>query len=261
MSKILIVEDEKNLLNALKIKLEREGYEVITASDGETALNSIREDRPDAILLDVVLPKKTGLEILEEMQNDPKFGSIPVIIISNSGRPIEIEQVKKLGVKDILVKANFTPQEVIEKLKHWAPAPARPPKNFAEDQTNQGLIFLVEDDTFLRTLLTDKLVKEGFLVEGAGGGQEALDLLEKVNPTLIILDLLMPVIDGFQVLEVIRKNDRLKNTPVLVLSNLGEQEHIDRARSLGADDYLVKAYFTLNEITQKIREIISKKYL
>lgn len=261
MPKILIVEDEKILLNALKVKLEREGYEVTTASDGEAALSSLKESRPDAILLDVVLPKKTGLEILEEMQNDPELGSIPVIIISNSGRPIEIEQVKKLGVKDILVKANFTPQEVIEKLKRWAPAPTRPSKNPSEAQTGRELILLVEDDSFLRALLTDKLVKEGFLVRGAAGGQEALDMLQEITPMLIILDLLMPAIDGFQVLEVIRKNDRLKNTPVLVLSNLGEQEHIDRAKALGADDYLVKAYFTLSEITEKIRAIISKKYL
>lgn len=259
MPRILLVEDDKALLSALKIKLEREGYEVVPAIDGEEALDLLKS-KPDAILLDLVLPKKSGFEVLEEINKLPEFRTIPIIIISNSGQTVELERAKKLGVKDFLVKADFTPKEVIDKLVPWLPAPAATAKKASAGKASRGLLLLVEDDSFLRKLLAEKLRKEGFLVEEAEGGKEALDSLSKIIPTVIVLDLVMAGIDGFQVLEFVRKDERLKNTPVLVLSNLGEKEHFERAKALDADDYLVKAHFTLNEIVEKISAIISRRY-
>lgn len=127
--------------------------------------------------------------------------------------------------------------------------------------TGRGLILVVEDDTFLKNLIVPRLEQEGFKVEWASEGKTALEFLKKTVPILVVLDLLLPGIDGFQVLQEIRNEPRLKELPVIVLSNLGEQEHIDRAKMLGADDYLVKAHFTLGEITEKINKLISKKYI
>lgn len=125
----------------------------------------------------------------------------------------------------------------------------------------RGLILVVEDDTFLKTLIVQRLKREGFETKEAPEGKTALELLKDATPTLIILDLLMPGVDGYQVLEEIRKDPRLRGTPVIVLSNLGEEEHIERAKMLGADDYLVKAHFTLGEIVEKINKLITKRYL
>lgn len=123
------------------------------------------------------------------------------------------------------------------------------------------MILVVEDDTFLKNLIVPRLEHEGFKVAWAPEGKTALEFLKKNAPILVILDLLLPGIDGFQILQEIRNDPRLKELPVIVLSNLGEQEHIDRAKMLGADDYLVKAHFTLGEITEKINKLISKKYI
>jgi len=125
----------------------------------------------------------------------------------------------------------------------------------------RGLILVVEDDDFLKKLITQRLEHEGFKAEGVPEGKAALEFLKKTTPILVVLDLLLPGVDGFQVLQEIRENQRLKGLPVIVLSNLGEQEHINRAKMLGADDYLVKAHFTLGEIMEKINKLISKKYL
>lgn len=115
--KILIIEDEEIVLDLLQRKLTQEGYRVCIAKDGEEGLRKMKEVKPDLILLDIVMPKMGGLEVMEEMGKEPDLKKIPVIIISNSGEPVELDKAKKLGVKDWLIKTEFDPQEVLEKVK------------------------------------------------------------------------------------------------------------------------------------------------
>ena len=115
--KILIVEDEEILINLLQRKLIQEGYDVIVARNGEEGLKLMKEASPDLILLDVLMPKKGGLEVMADMQKDNHLRDIPVIIISNSGQPVEIDKARKLGAKDWLIKTEFDPQEVVDKVK------------------------------------------------------------------------------------------------------------------------------------------------
>lgn len=114
--KILIIEDEELLLNLLKSKLSELGYEIFTATDGLQGLEATKEVAPDLILLDIIMPKMGGFELLEKKQEDDSIKNIPVIIISNSGQPVELERAKQLGVKDWLVKTEFDPVEVVEKV-------------------------------------------------------------------------------------------------------------------------------------------------
>ncbi len=122
-------------------------------------------------------------------------------------------------------------------------------------------VLIVEDDQFFSGLVAQKLNQAGFEVLLAGGGEEALNVLKEKNPSLIILDLMMPGMDGFEVLSRIKKDEKTKEIPTVVLSNLGQRDEVDRAISLGADDFLIKVNFTLDEIVEKVKEIIQKKYL
>lgn len=116
--KILIVEDDRVLSDLLGKKLKDAGFEVIFAFDGVEGLDSIQANKPDLVLLDILMPEKNGIEVMEEMNKSPETNltKVPVIIISNSGQPVEVEQVLRLGAKDYLIKAEFNPQEVIEKV-------------------------------------------------------------------------------------------------------------------------------------------------
>jgi len=116
MKKILIVEDEEIMIDLLQRKLTREGYEVSVTKDGDEGLKAMREVKPDLILLDIIMPKMGGFEVMEEMNKDPKLKQIPIIIVSNSGQPVELDNAQKLGAKDWLIKTEFDPQEVIEKV-------------------------------------------------------------------------------------------------------------------------------------------------
>lgn len=268
MSKVLIIESDAALAKILEEKLGHEGYDVVSATDGERGLALLKE-KPDVVLLDILLAPKGGFDTLEAIHNDPALLAIPVVIISNTGQTVEIDRARSLGVKDFLVKANFTPQEVIDKLLPFCP-PHGPtaalenrdtPPSAPQLGDQKGLILVVEDDAFLRRLLSEKLQHEGFEVGQTSGGKEALAFVKTKLPALVLLDILMPGMDGFQVLEELRQITETKNIPVIILSNLGAPDHIDHAHKLGADDYLIKAHFTLDEIVEKASAIIAKRYL
>lgn len=114
--KILLIEDEKLMIELLEKKLAQEGYEVKVAKDGVEGLEKMREEKPDIILLDIVMPRKGGFEVMEEMSQDEELKQIPVVVISNSGQPVELDRAKRLGAKDWLIKTEFDPQEVIDKV-------------------------------------------------------------------------------------------------------------------------------------------------
>ncbi|PJE64232.1 MAG: hypothetical protein COU90_03990 [Candidatus Ryanbacteria bacterium CG10_big_fil_rev_8_21_14_0_10_43_42] len=271
--RILVVEDEKDHLNIMVHKLELEGYEALSAEDGAEGLRMIEEEKPDLVLLDVVLPSMDGFEVLTRMRE--KGITIPVIIVSNSGQPVEIDRGTALGAKDHLVKAEFNPGDVIEKIRiqlgEVSLSEEEKEKKNHESSSNvpiahyvqnkETIILIVEDDKFLRDLIVNKFSKEGFTVHEAVDGEMALSVLQKVAPQIILLDLLLPGIDGFEVLRRLQADEKLSAIPVVVLSNLGQQEDMDRARSLGARDFLIKAQYTPGEIIVHIKKILSEAYI
>jgi len=114
--KILLVEDEEIMIDLLQKKLTKEGYETSVARDGQEGLEMMKEVKPDLILLDIIMPKMGGFEVMEEMAKIKELKKIPVIVISNSGQPVELDRAQKLGAKDWLIKTEFDPQEVIDKV-------------------------------------------------------------------------------------------------------------------------------------------------
>ncbi|MBU1045614.1 response regulator [Patescibacteria group bacterium] len=123
----------------------------------------------------------------------------------------------------------------------------------------QEHILIVEDDKFLRELISRKLLSEGFKIDEAIDGEEGLRKIEESKPDLVLLDLILPGLDGFEVLERIKDNPSTSAVPVLILSNLGQRDEIERGLKLGAVDFLVKAHFTPEEIVEKIKTIFEKK--
>lgn len=121
MKKILLIEDDEIMVSLLEKKISSDGYEVSVARDGEEGLEKIKTFAPDLILLDMVMPKKDGLEVMETIQKDISAKNIPIIVISNSGQPVDIERTKKLGAKDWLIKTEFDPKEVVETIKKHLP--------------------------------------------------------------------------------------------------------------------------------------------
>jgi len=104
------------MIGLLRRKLTQEGYEVSVARDGQEGLKIMREVKPDLILLDIIMPKMGGFEVMEAMAKEETLAKIPVIVISNSGQPVELDRAQKLGAKDWLIKTEFDPKEVLDKV-------------------------------------------------------------------------------------------------------------------------------------------------
>jgi two-component system, cell cycle response regulator len=268
--RVAIIEDEDVLRDLLVQKFEHEGFVVLPAIDGEAGLKVIHQDQPDIILLDIVMPKLNGYDVLQALHDEGK-PIPPIIIISNSGQPVEIDKAMNLGARDFIVKAQIDPGEVVAKVNSFlkiknkvvANIPQKSVMSVKEKkEIAKGIhILMVEDDQFLRDLMRTKLLRENYEVSVAVDGNEGLQKIRSLAPDIVLLDIILPGLDGFRVLEMIRADHSPKTakTPIILLSNLGQDSDITKGRQLGATDYLVKSSLTIDEIITKIQGILRKQ--
>ena len=120
------------------------------------------------------------------------------------------------------------------------------------------LILLVEDDEFLAELYATKLNLEDYEVALASDGEKGLKMIKELKPDLILLDIILPKMDGFEILKNIKTNKNLKKIPVILLTNLSQKDEVKKGLELGADDYLIKAHFMTSEVVKKIKQTIDK---
>ncbi len=114
----------------------------------------------------------------------------------------------------------------------------------------------MEDDKFLSEMYATKLTENGFNVEAAYDGKEGLEKIKQFKPDLVLLDIVLPKIDGFEFLEKIKKDESLKNVLVIILTNLGQKEEVEKGLRLGASDYVIKAHFTPTEVAAKVKRLL-----
>jgi DNA-binding response OmpR family regulator len=121
-------------------------------------------------------------------------------------------------------------------------------------------IYLVEDDSFISGMYQTKLRNAGYTVEVASDGEVAWNRLQQDPlPHLVLLDVVLPKKDGFEILEDLRKNEKTKNLAVILLTNLGQKPDVERGIKLGADDYIIKAHYTPSEVMEKIEKLLGEK--
>jgi len=117
-------------------------------------------------------------------------------------------------------------------------------------------ILLIEDDPFLIDIYTTKLKESGFSVEVATNGEEGIIKAEEAKPNLIVLDIVLPQIDGWEILKKIKQDENLKKIPVIILSNLGQKSEVEKGIKLGAAKYLIKAHYTPSEVIEEIKKVL-----
>jgi DNA-binding response OmpR family regulator len=261
--KILIIENDQALANSLVTELTIYGYECFLSYDPEIVLSGLPQLRPDLLIIDVSMTAIDGFSIFERIRglSDKALADTPAIIISATGDLVEISRAIKLRISDYFVKATFDPKQSAQKVKKLlgdgSPSSTTvAPAKMEEAQVLTKLL-IVEDDKFLRDLAAQKLSKEHLQVFTAVDGEQGVAVAEKEIPDIILLDILLPGIDGFEVLKRIRANPALQKTHVSMLSNFGQREDIERAIAAGADQFMVKANYTLDEIVQEVKKIIA----
>jgi signal transduction histidine kinase/DNA-binding response OmpR family regulator len=205
-SRILIVEDNAQASDLLAHYLEEAGYEVAQAYNGLQALEMIRDEKPHAITLDVMLPQKSGWEVLERLKSDPHSRDIPVVMVSMT----EDRQLGfSLGAEDFLIKP-VDKNRLVEAIQRAGVKAA------ARRDTLRVLV--ADDDPQIVDLLADLLAPQGYTVLRAHNGQQAIDMAMEHAPDVLILDLLMPDISGFEVVHHLRSNAEGRNVSILIFT-------------------------------------------
>ncbi|MDY6993630.1 MAG: response regulator [Pseudomonadota bacterium] len=200
---ILVIDDDRIVRELLKDYLTRSGYAVAVAASGEEGLKLAKKLRPDAILLDVRMPDMDGWRVLSTLKSDPLLWDTPIIMISVEEQS---DMSYAFGATDYLVKPVGREQlaNLLEKY------------HIGDD--SQGLVMVIDDDTITRELMANRLKNEGWRVFKAENGKVALEHLDDKKPALILLDLLMPEMDGFEFLVHLRQNEKWREIPVVVLT-------------------------------------------
>lgn len=256
MAKILIIEQDAFFGGLIEQKLKESGFEVNVINNGIVALEQVHLSRPDLMVIDMELTNADVFSILKEKQEDKGIRDIPIIIISRSGDLSEIKTVLNLGVKDYLVKAQMNLDEFILKIQNQLNKPK--PENAALNSLTGKKIMWVEDDQFLSDLISRKLSHQNCRLMYARTGEDALKILDGEIPDIIILDILLPGISGFDVLEKIKADQRTKNLPVIFLSNFSQNSEIERANKLGANRFLIKANIVLDDLVRELQAVLTE---
>jgi signal transduction histidine kinase/CheY-like chemotaxis protein len=199
---VLVIDDERAVHELLERELGTRGYRVVHASGGVEGLRLAREVRPDAITLDVIMPELDGWAVLRALKADPELRDIPVVLVTILG---EREMGYALGAADYLTKP-VDPEALRRVLD----------RSRAED--GRAEVLVVDDDPATREMLRRTLTREGWTVAEAADGREALAQMKHATPAVVLLDLMMPGMDGFEVLEAMRREKTWRNIPAVIIT-------------------------------------------
>ncbi len=250
---ILIVEDEHALLRSLADTLGAAGFSVLEARDGEEGVRFF-EKQPDLILLDILLPKMDGITLLHKLRASPGWGEhVPVIVLTNLESPKTIASTLTEGAYDYLMKSSWSLSDVVRKVREKLGVKGEVEAVKTETE-KPNTILVVEDDHALLHSLVDTLSAEGFSVLEARDGEEGFDLANKFSPDLILLDLVMPKLDGFSMVDKLRAEGKGKEIPVILLTNLDDDFSKGIAHDRGLRDYFIKSDWTLEDLVKKVKE-------
>jgi CheY-like chemotaxis protein/signal transduction histidine kinase len=253
---ILVVDDDKTVLVLFEKLFKRQGLPVRTFENGRDAIAYIEGDaKISLIILDLLMPGIDGFEVLQKLKTSKKTKNIPVVIYTG----------KKLNAKDrsrlsqnyslLLQKTEETPETLLRQLNDLVASRAEPAPLAAAGPAAKGRVLLAEDDPSGQKLMQHILDRMGYEVELAGTGQEVLDKLAASQFDIVLMDMEMPVMDGFTATREIRKNPEWKGFPIIALTAHAMKEHREKTLAAGCTDYLSKP------VNRQKLELMLKKYV
>lgn len=243
VKKVLVVDDDVEMAKVFSDFLEKEGYEVEVAYDGDEAISKSRSFNPDLITLDILMPGMDGFEVLERLRGDETTEDIPVIIVSVVKDPDQ-RRLMSLGIANYLHKP-VDGEELVRQIKEI--------EDWINHTKTRKMVLIVEDERAQVKIIRDVLERAGYHSIEAYTGEEAIALAKRHHPDLILLDLGLPGIDGIEVIKRLKRSRKTSSIPVVVLTIRDIESEKTKALDLGASEYMVKP-FDQDVLVAKIRE-------
>ncbi|URI06091.1 response regulator [Aquincola tertiaricarbonis] len=246
-ARILVIEDEAAAARVMRLQLESHGYQVQVSPDAENGLVAARQWRPDAIVLDVILPGMDGWDVLSQLKEEAATQRIPVVIVSVTDEP---RRGFALGASQVLVKP-VERDDLLAALSSMGIAMTSRP----------GQVLVVDDDPKAVTLVTTHLEAAGFRPSCAFSGEEALSIVRRERPDLIILDLMMPHMTGFEVLDALARRPETAGIAIVVLTAKLVTDADREALRGRVQAVLEKAEFQPNQLVAEVRRALHRRQL
>ena len=245
---ILAVDDDPSVIYVLKKYLEGEGYQVVPAHNGAEAIRLAREVKPFAITLDIMIPGRDGWEVINELKGDPTTEHIPIVVIS-------ILDNKSLGFS--LGVTEYLTKPVERNTVLNALGRLMSPRCIGMDCTPN--VLLVDDDPIHIMAMKAVLADSGYKVTVAPGGKEAIEILKEATPCAIILDIMMPEVDGFMVLEELKKRKETRDIPVIILTAKDITDDDKKRLNGSIQDIIGKGNFAHEEVLRDLKNIMERR--
>ena len=233
---VLVVEDSKTQAMRLEFLLEESGYSVTVAEDGSRALGCIESRKPDLIISDIVMPGMDGFELCKCITEQEALKHLPIVLLSQLSDPKDIERGLACGAETFIVKP-YRDETLLAKIDAILGRTSG-----TTDKGEKTKLLVVEDSRTQAEHLDFILGDHGFHVSCAGNGAEALEAIKKDRPDIVISDVIMPEMDGYEMCEKMRKTPGLHNVPLIMLTSLLEPQDVIRGIVSGVDYYLTKPY-------------------
>jgi len=276
MSHILIADDDQFLTSVCSRAFEQAGYITSKAHDGHEAVNQLVNHKPDLILLDLLLPGIDGIGVLKFIRSRPDLENLPVFIVSNSAYFSGLVQTAwSEGATKFIRKGEFSPNGLVEEISKTVPPSGDTPSESPEELTidyqaipekttkvkappSPKSALIVDDDRTIHGVLAYFLGQAGFKIDSAFNGLQALEMARQEKPGVLILDVTMPIKDGFTTLAEWTQDPELKSIPVIMLTASKDDENKSKAIGEGATNYLTKP-FSPETLVELATQLISGK--
>jgi DNA-binding response OmpR family regulator len=269
MPSIALVEDDPMVGDIYKRKFSLAGFDIAVFTSGKEFLAKIKEIKCDLVLLDMVLPDMSGMDILKELKNSGKYDSgIKVFIFSNLNSREDYEKAKQNGADGYISKTEFNPSQLVDEVQRRLNEMGEQKKheernnNVNAESGRESLgekgkrILFIEDEKAFSEIFCKKLEDEGYLIEvaenGAWGMKEAL----KNDFDLIITDMVMPAMEGIDIIKRLRLEEKTKNIPIIVISASSTDEKIREVKELGITDFFIKTRIIPSELAKRVNELL-----
>ncbi len=273
MQRILLVEDDPFISEIYTKKLGSSGFEVIPALTGRDALKKIQETPFDLVMLDMVLPELSGMEILRELRTNKDYdANLKVVVFSNLSGPQERQDAVSAGANGFISKTDFTPSEVVVEVRRYLEQFASQAKNAdriiiepkrevssvpTEEQTSKRIL-LIEDEPVFIEMFGKALTDAGYTVVTERNGQNGLDRARTGEFDLIVTDHLLPVVSGKEIIQALRGDEAFKFLPIFLLTASLEEEEVKDLQASGAvNRSFLKTQVTPSELAATVDSFFS----
>jgi two-component system, cell cycle response regulator len=265
--KIIIAEDDPMISEIYKKKFSEAGYEVVCADSGDQVLTISKKENPDAVLLDLLLPKMDGYEVIENLRNGGYDSKIKIIVFSNLSQLEDREKALKMGADAFVPKSEYNPSDLVKEVSRILNQFNEEVKNELKNGSNNGehlengsgsKILMIEDEEVFLEMFGGKLIQEGYDVTFSSNGALGLKEAIKGNFDLIIVDMVLPGMGGDEIIARLKLEDKKKDVPIIVLSASVEKDEEKKVIELGANAFFSKTQLVPSELVSQVEKYVRK---